>query len=738
MRDRLALWWYRARDLPWGRIALGTAVALAVIVAVPPLRRTANYTASKAILLVISPFAPDISGFEDLPRATKVLAADGTEVGRLGDEDRQPVRLQNLPPYVPSAVLAAEDAGFYHHGGVDFVAVGRATFNDVRGRKVQGGSTITQQLAKLNYAGSQHTVFRKLREVLYASRLEQRYSKRQLLERYLNQVYLGNGNYGIAAAAANYFGVNPDQLTPAQAATLAGMIHSPAHLIPYRNPQAVIARRNQVLRSMQSHGWLSETAARQAQAAPLTAVPEKPGGGAGMLAPHFVGYVQREASGLDVLGGSSASRGKQLYTGGYVIETTLDRKALDAATQAVQQTLGAPGDPTTAVASVQPGDGAVRVLFGGLDANQQFDVADQGKRQPGSSFKPYLYLAALESGIDPRSQLDSGSPKTVPCQGAPWTVKNFEGTGSGQMTIDQAMSKSVNTVFQQLMGDVGPAPMQHMVEKLGIAPEDVTPGRCAMALGGIPRGVSPLEQAAAFATFAAKGVYAEPYGVVRIKNRHGQVVYEHTPKTNAALVDKEAGVLNASLEGVVNDGTGTSAAIGRAVAGKTGTTENFADAWFIGYVPQLATAVWVGHPEALVPMTDVHGIAVTGGTYPARVFSKYMKAVLNGVPVQALYTASPDELPLHLLNATTTTSSSTTTSTSSSTTSTTVPDINGEPPPEPLPPDPGPPPPGPSGQPSPRPRSTSTTTQPRPTTSTSAKPNNQKGQDQGSPTTLGP
>src|SRR5205823_2695582 len=165
-----------------------------------------------------------------------------------------------------------------------------------------------------------------------------------------------------------------------------------------------------------------------------------------------------------------------------------------------------------------------------------------------------------------------------------------------------------------------------------------------------PRGVSPLEQAAAFATFAAKGVYAEPYGIVRIKNRHGQVIYEHTPKTNAALIDKEAGVLNASLEGVVNNGTGTSAAIGRTVAGKTGTTENYADAWFIGYVPQLATAVWVGHPDALVPMTDVHGIAVSGGTFPARIFRGYMRTALADLPVQDLYMASPDELSLHMLN----------------------------------------------------------------------------------------
>ena len=212
------------------------------------------------------------------------------------------------------------------------------------------------------------------------------------------------------------------------------------------------------------------------------------------------------------------------------------------------------------------------------------------------------------------------------------------------------MAHSVNTVFQQLMADVGPGAMQRTAERLGIAHGELTPARCAMALGGLPQGVSPLEQAAAFAAFAAKGVYAQPYSIVRIKNRRGELVYEHQAKTSPAIPPAEAGVLNAALEGVVNDGTGTAAGIGRPLAGKTGTTENHADAWFIGYVPQLSTAVWVGYPDSLVPMTDVGGIAVSGGTYPARVFARYMKPALADVEVQQLFTASPDNLSLHVLH----------------------------------------------------------------------------------------
>ena len=651
MRTRLEMWWLWGRELPWRRIGLGAFFALIVVVAVPPFRRTAATVTSRVALAMVSPFAPSISGFDALPQASTVVAADGSVVGRLGKEERQPADLHRLPPHVAHAVLAAEDANFYEHGGVDLTALARAAWEDARHGHMQGGSTITQQLAKLNYTGSQRTVFRKFREVLYTAKLEQRYTKDELLQRYINQVYFGDGNYGIAAAAAHYFGVAPEQLTQAEAATLAGMIHSPGHLDPYVRPAAVVLRRNQVLANMQDHHWLDTADARAARATPLAVAPEKPDEAEfGTRAPHFVQFVGREAAALDELGGTEASRSKQVYTGGYTIETTLDPKTQQDATDAARRTLGAPGDPTTAVASVQPGDGAVRVLLGGLDPNRRFDVASQGRRQPGSSFKPYLYLAALELGIDPRTVFDSSSPKTVSCVGAPWTVRNYEGEGGGPISVDEAMTRSVNTVFQQLMAAVGPSPVQHTAERLGIDPDELTPARCSMALGGLPQGVSPLEQAAAYATFAAKGVYAQPYSIVRIKNRRGQVVYEHQVKTNPAIPPAEAGVLNASLEGVVDDGTGTAAGIGRPLAGKTGTTENHADAWFIGYVPQLSTAVWVGYPDSLVPMTDVGGIAVAGGTYPAQIFARYMKPALADVDVQDLFTASPDQLAMHRLD----------------------------------------------------------------------------------------
>ena len=634
----------------WGplllKIGAGALVALLVIGIVPPFRRVAALALSKVILVVASPLAPPVDDLESLSEGSRVLATDGSEVGLLGTEQREPVPLSSIPRHVVSAVLAAEDANFYSHSGVDPAAVFRAALNTAKGNS-QGGSTITQQLAKLNYAGSSRTVLRKLREVLYASKLESKYSKDELLERYLNQVYFGEGAYGIGLASQTFYGVPPERLTVDQAATLAGKIRAPSALDPYGKPAEVRARRDQVLRNMSRHGWLGGSELAGALAAPVEPAPRRPAPTTAGKAPHFVGYVGREAAGLDELGGPDVeARSRRVFTGGYTIETTFDPKAHDVAVDSVKGTLGAPGDPTTAIASVQPGDGAIRVLFGGLDPALQFDPATQGRRQPGSSFKPYVYLAMLEAGIDPRTAFDSGSPRTLSCAGAPWTVRNFEGEGGGAISVDTAMVHSVNTVFAQIMARVGPQEAVEAAERAGIGRDALTPPQCAMALGGLREGVSPLEQAAGFATFAARGTYAKPYAITRIRDRSGKVVYQRTNDVDQRPPSKEVGVLNGVLQRVVQEGTGTAAAIDRPVAGKTGTTERNGNAWFIGYTPQLATAVWVGRPEGDVPMTNVRGIAVTGGSFPARIFSRYMRGALAGKPVQNLYTVSPDELSL--------------------------------------------------------------------------------------------
>jgi penicillin-binding protein 1A len=648
-------------------------LVLFVIAAVPPFRRAAALGISDVILKLASPLAPSIHNFDALPQPTKILAADGSELTELGAERREPVRLVDLPPQVPKAVLAAEDANFYHHGGFDPTGVIRAMVRSAQG-KTQGGSTITQQLAKINYTGSQRTLFRKLRELEYAVRLEKKYTKDQLLERYLNQVYFGDGAYGIAAASQAFFGIPPEQLTPAQAAMLAGKIESPEGLDPRRNPAAVQARRDQVLRNMHKHGWLPQADLARALAQPLDVVAEGPAADTTQLkAPHFVEYVKREAMGLDAMGGDADSRTQSLLNGGYTIETTLDPKMYDAAVNTVRTTLGGPDDPATAMVSVQPGDGAIRMLFGGLTFDRKFDIASQGRRQPGSSFKPYVYLAAIRQGVSPRSQLPADSPQTIPYRGGSYTVNNYEGEGHGQSDLDNALAHSINVVYSRLAVDIGLDNVVQTAEAAGIPHDlDVDRNNPAIALGGLTHGVSPLQQAAAYATFAAKGLYAQPYSITRIKDRSGRVVYTHSPKTKQAFNDKEVGVLNNALMGVVDHGTGTAAAsIGRPAAGKTGTTENYGDAWFVGFVPQLATAVWVGDPNGNVPMTHVHGIRVAGGTFPAQMWAGYMRYAAVDLPVEQIYTASPDQLSLHMLNDTATTASSDTTSSSSTSSSST-------------------------------------------------------------------
>ncbi|MGH8973622.1 MAG: transglycosylase domain-containing protein, partial [Acidimicrobiia bacterium] len=365
VREHLDRWVVpHLRRVPWKPVLLGAAVVLLVVGAVPPFRRAAAMASSRAVLWLASPLTPIIPDFDALPVTTPVLAVDGTVIAELSGEDgrRAVLDIDEIPLHVRQAVLAAEDSRFYEHSGTDPEAVGRAIVHTLLGHP-QGGSTITQQLAKLNYTAGERTVLRKVREVLFASAMEQRYTKDKLLERYLNQVYFGKGAYGVRAGAQAFFGVEPAQLTPAQAAILAGKIKAPSFLDPNKRPEAVIARRDEVLAAMAGHHWLTGEALAQARAEPLVPAPPRPPGVS--LAPHFVDYVKREAARLPALGPDRKTRLTRLFTGGYTVQTTLDPKLFAATQASVGERLGLPGDPITTVASVAPGDGAIRNLFGG-------------------------------------------------------------------------------------------------------------------------------------------------------------------------------------------------------------------------------------------------------------------------------------------------------------------------------------------------------------------------------------
>jgi len=662
----------RLRSLPWLRMLGGFLLVLVVVGVVPPLRNAAALGASKAILFVASPLAPPIADLSKLPETSRVLAVDGSTLAELDkSERREPIEVEALPAHVKQAVLAAEDTAFYEHSGINPTGLFRAMIRSAQGR-IQGGSTITQQVAKINYTARERTLLRKLKEVLYASRLEKKYTKDEILERYLNQIYFGEGAYGINAAAQTLFGVTADKLKPAQAATLAGKIRSPEGLNPRKDPARMTERRNQVLAEMLEQEWLDVTTHDQAKARPLELAPPRPADSS--RAPHFLEYVKREARTLDALGNSPETRSTQLFTGGYTIETTLDPNTFDATTRSVQERLGTPEDPVTAVAVVQPGDGAIRTLFGGLDfATTQFDMSSLGGRDAGSSFKPFVYLTALREGIDPRNRYDGTSGRAIPCYGAQG-VNNYAGEDAGgEINVDEAMAKSVNVVFVELGCAVGVPDVERTAVAAGIPDDAVNAdaAKGAIFLGSLGAGVNALDMATSFATFAARGVYAEPYAITRIKAADGRVIYEHKVEARPAFKPEEVGVLNSPLQAVVTDGTGRGAAIGRPVAGKTGTTQDNIDAWFVGYTPQLATAVWVGFPDASRPMNNVRGRAVTGGSFPTQIFSDVMRRAHESLPVEQLFTASPDALGI--APTTTTLPPTTSTSTTSSTTTTAAP-----------------------------------------------------------------
>lgn len=625
--------------------AAGGAVLLLLLIAIiPPFRSVATLAASKVILVVTTPFAPSVKVLDTAPASSKVLAADGSLLGDFDEGERIPIKVADLPPHVTGAILASEDADFYSHDGVDPSAIVRAAFNIATGSRQQGGSTITQQLAKLNYTNGERTVFRKLREVLFATRLERDYSKDQLLERYLNQVYFGDGAYGIEAGAVRTFGVPAAKMTPEQAAAVAVRIRAPGSIDPRKRPEGVLDRRNRVLEEMGEAGSVPTDQVAALQAKPLAPIPLPPT--VAKSERLVIDRARREVLRLDVLEGDEEEQVAKLEGGGLTIETTLEPKGQKAAREAAQAALPRPEDASAAVIGVTPGDGAIRV-FVGDSKNGEFDVATRGPRQPGSAYKPFTYLTALKEDIHPGTTFDSKTPFEFTYQGKTEKVSNYEEGNGGPTTLDDATINSVNVVYTQLALRVGPEKIKEVAQELG-QPESIR------ALPSLTLGtseVTPLEMAASYAVFASGGTYAEPYLVNRIKDPTGKVVWQHDKKTRRAMDQKEAGVVNGILQRVVNEGTGKAAAIGRPVAGKTGTTNDSKDAWFVGYTPQLSTAVWVGYVDGARTVTDGRGRQAFGGGPPARIFSSTVRAALQGVRETPFQVNKPEDLGLKLPGA---------------------------------------------------------------------------------------
>lgn len=552
---------------------------------------------------------------------TRVLDRNGKTITDLfAEQNRQFVALKDMPTSLRDAVIATEDQRYYEHPGVDLIGLLRAVVVDIKaGAQVQGGSTITQQYVKQAFVGDETSLRRKVSEAILAYRLEQQYSKDQILEMYLNTIYFGHGSYGVQTAAQAYFGKPVAKLTVAESATLAGVIKSPGRYSPYLDPIAGKSRRDTVLGQMRDQGYVDASAYQTAVASPIKTTGLKRGS---KVAPYFVEYLKDQ---LIKLYGEDL-----VYRGGLTVSTTLDLKMQTAAEKAVAKWLDRKSDPSAALVSIDPKTGQILAMIGGRDfATQQYNVAVQGHRQSGSSFKPFVLVAALAAGISPEQAYKADSTKLKIPGGQTWSVAGEPGY-KGMMRLRAATWHSINPVFAQLVLKIGADTVVSTARDMGVTTK-ITPVP-AVALGGMAEGVTTLEMASAYATLADGGMHATPVGILKVTDKDGKVLFEAKPASKRAIDAAVAYLTTDILRGVIQRGTGAAAAIGRPAAGKTGTTQNNADAWFCGYTPDLATAVWVGYADSQRPMNSVHGIRVTGGSFPARIWSTYMKAALAGRP----------------------------------------------------------------------------------------------------------
>jgi penicillin-binding protein 1A len=591
-----------------------------------------------------------------LPETTFLYSADGTLITRLhAGEDRVVVGAHRIPEVVRNAVVAIEDQRFYDHRGVDLRALLRAAYIDAaRGEIVQGGSTITQQLVKNVYVGGEESVTRKAREAYLAWQLEEKLTKEQILTRYLNTVYFGNGAYGIQAASETYFDKSPPDLTLTESALLAGMIAAPVTYDPVTHPSRARRRRNQVLVRMRELGMIDQPSLEQAieSEVVLNLSPDDDE----YLAPYFVDYFKEWFLSNPRFGETPQERYNLLFEGGLQIVTSLDLDMQGAAERAVASVLTEPTDPYAALTAIEPNTGYVRAMVGGRNywnADNTFarvNLATGGStgRQAGSAFKPFALVAALEHGIT-ASQPLNGSSAHIPLQtGEFWDPQNAEGGGYGTISLESATVNSVNIAYANLLSVIGggdyyegAAATVEAAVRMGIrcCPRTTEPNHALAAVPSAVLGVnevSSLEMASAFGTLAYLGQHVQPTPAISITGSDGEVIYQAMAHPDQVVEPSIASEAVDILKGVVSSGTGAGANIGRPQFGKTGTAQNASDAWFVGAIPQLATAVWVGFPQGQIPMCcgNVRISTVYGGTWPASIWRAFMLEATEGMPAR--------------------------------------------------------------------------------------------------------
>jgi penicillin-binding protein 1A len=626
-------------------LVAGLGLALGVVALALPVYALINHGASTE-----ANGLPDINA--QLSQRSVVYAADGSTLATFhAAENRVPVSFDAVPAALANAVLDTEDARFWSHGGFDVKSTVRALASDAkRGVVAQGGSTITQQLVKNAYLTSQKQVSRKIKEAVIAVRLESKYTKKQILEAYLNTVYFGNGAYGVQAAAETYFNENVGQVTPVQAAFMAGMIQDPLGYDPLINPRDSKSRRDFVLDRMASQKHLTP-----AQAAAMKSVPIPTSVNRGQDSTDVKGYYVEQVKQIllnqsTTLGNTYTDRYNALFRGGLKIHTNLDPHLQDIAEQ--QVTAGIPTSPAGfagALASIEPTTGKVRALVGGPGFDKyKYDLATQALRQPGSGFKIFTLLAAYEAGYGPYDSVDASSPCAVDFPDnhdlLKHPINNDEGDAVGSTTVVSATASSVNCAFVRIAHQVTLPKVVAMAHRLGLSEKLV--GYPSTVIGAEETTV--MEMAAAYATLANDGVYHKPSFIDHINDRNGKTIFKMEDPGKRVLDPQTSRMAVQTLQAVVQYGTGVGAALwDRPVAGKTGTTEHNTDAWFNGFTPQLATTVWMGDPKQRTEMTPRNGFSfyVFGGTYPAHIWHNYTQAALSGQPALNFPAPDPSKIP---------------------------------------------------------------------------------------------
>jgi penicillin-binding protein 1A len=583
----------------------------------------------------------DLSALEPvrIGRNTFVYAANGSFLGSIpAERNRQPVTIEQMAPLVRKATIAVEDRRFREHGGVDVEGIARAAVTDLReGRVVEGGSTITQQLVRNLYISRERTVQRKLKEACLAAKLDGAWSKDRILTTYLNQVFFGNQAYGVEAAAQTYFSKRAKDLSLREAALLAGLTQAPSVHDPFTAPERARARRAVVLRAMLDTRVITPERFRKALRSDLGLRP-------GRLyktirEPYFFGYVRDRL--IEVYGA------EQVRSGGLRVYTTIKPRYQRLAEKAIRDTMNRSTDPAGALISISPRTGAIRAMAAVIPnrPRNEFNLLSQARRQPGSTFKTFVLAAAVEMGINPDSTYYVSAPFTYKVHpagncddGTWWCVHTYANDYYGWSSIRSATIRSDNAVYAQLTLDVGAKRVADTARLMGVRSPLAVRGAYVPSIGLGSVAVSPLDLASAYATLAAGGVYAEPMAIRRVVLADGREDTQAgwgVPRRRRAISEGTAAIVTRILEQNIQSGTGTRAAFGRPAAGKTGTNEEHADAWFAGYTPNLATTVWIGYTKGEIPMENVHGIAVSGGSFPAEIWRLFMEPALEGTEPQS-------------------------------------------------------------------------------------------------------